>query len=147
MEAVASFSTLETSERKSIAYTQIIAEQLYHNHRWVIGSLKITVRTFQVYQEMVHINKLIGSLEIETDDDRQWCQDRSEQLRNLSRRIDKTRERLEQTPQKFLFSSSTQQRLEDAACLAEDASETLALAASVDFKNALEQSLAAHGVS
>ena len=153
MEAITNFSALEIVERKSIDYidyTRMLSEQLYREHKRICvvasGSFRIMIRSFQVRRELMHLNKLIGSLEITTDHDRSWCKDRSEQLLNLSEKIEETKEASARIPY-CLFSSSIQRCLDDAVCLAEDASETLSLAASLDFKNVLEQSLVAHGVS
>ena len=146
METTTSFSTLETVTIESNNRAGKILERLYREHvkifEAVSCSFLILVMALQVRWQLARIVKMIGFLVIETDEDRSWCEDRSEQLLGLSERIDEAKKE----SVRIAFSSATQRLLDDAACFAEDASESLSLAASLEFKNLLEKSLAVNEV-
>ena len=146
MGTATSFSVLEEVTVASNNHAGEILDRLYRTQmkavKIVVCSSLILVKAFQVRREMVRIGKMIGLLVIETDEDRSWCEDSSEQLLNLSKKIDEAKEK----SARIAFSSVTQRLLDDAACFAEDASESLSLAASLEFKNLLEKSLAVNEI-
>ena len=146
MATTTSFSILERVTIESNDHAREILDRLYRTQMKAVEivacSFLVLVKAFQVRREIVRIGKMIGFLVIETDKDRSWCEDRSEQLLNLSKKIDEAKEK----SARIAFSSVTQRLLDDAACFAEDASESLSLAASLEFKNLLEKSLAVNEI-
>ncbi len=93
-----SFSVLETVTTESNNRTRKILERLYREHvkifEAVSCSFLILVMALQVRWQLARIVKMIGFLVIETDEDRSWCEDRSEQLLGLSERIDEAKKNL-----------------------------------------------------
>lgn len=146
MATTTRFSILETVTTESYDQAREILDRLCRRQVEVFGpvirSFFALVLAFQLRWKLARIGKKIGLLVIETDEDRSWCGNKSKQLLKLLKKIDEAKEE----SVRIALPSVTQRLLDDAACFAEDASETLSLAASLEFKNLLDKSLAANEI-
>ena len=101
--------------------------------------LTIHVLALIVRQSLKSINRDIAALEITSDEDRAWCKKEAKELFWIAQSTGKIDEKIRDTKYLSLFRKWN----EDSLCLAEDAAETLALAASPEFSRLLEDELEA----
>ena len=144
------FSNLEAVAKESGERTERIAskqsllcEGQIAGFQVVPLFMTIHVLELVVRQNLKDINRLIASLEITTDEDRARCKSAARELSEIAQRAVELDEQTRGTSSLFLFRKWN----EDAACLAEDAAETLALAASREFTRLLEDDLEAANAS
>jgi len=140
------FSNLEAAAIKSDERAERIASKHSLLHEGQLAGFQVVplfvmihVLELAVCFGLKDINRQIASLEITTDEHRAWCRSAAGKLSEIARRAATIEEKTRGTPSLFLFRKWN----EDAACLAEDAAETLALAASTEFKRLLEDDLEA----
>ena len=99
----------------------------------------IHVLALFVRQSLKSVHRNIAALEITSDEDRAWCKKAAKKLFRIAQSTEKIEEKIRDTKYLSLFRKWN----EDTLCLAEDAAETLALAASPEFTRLLENELEA----
>ncbi len=144
------FSNLEAVTEKSGERTEQIANKQSLLHEGQIAGpkawpsfLTIHVLALFVRQSLKGIQREIASLEIASDEDRAWCKKAATKLFWIAQCTETIDEKIRGTKYLSLFRKWN----EDTICLAEDAAETLALAASPEFTRLLEDDLEAANAS
>lgn len=143
-------SNLEAVAIKSGERTERIASKQSLLHGGQIAGLQVVplfvamhILELKVCKNLKDIHRQIASLEITTDEDRTWCKRAARKLSEIARDAEAIDENTRGKDSLFFFRKWN----EDATCLAEDAAETLALAASPEFKRLLEDDLEAANAS
>ena len=136
LEAVAAKSG-ERAER--IAIKQSLLAEGQNAVLQVESFVMIHVLVIAVCKSLKGIHRDIALLEITSDKDRAWCKKAARKLSGIARSLERIDKKIGGTNSLVLFRKWN----EDAACLAEDAAETLALAASPEFTRLLQDDLEA----
>ena len=144
------FSSLEAVAIKAGERTERIASKQSLLHGGQIAGFQVVplyvaihILELRVRKNLKDIHRQFASLEIATDEDRTWCKQTARKLSEIARDAEAIDGNSRGRSSLFFFRKWN----EDAICLAEDAAETLALAASPEFKRLLEDDLEAANAS